>query len=102
MSVQNVKKWQNSGELNWPKGFHRPLPYVGINSPEVPLTVSSVYLFWGSKVSAIGKTEKCPHLREPLSGTPTAQIGGLEMIAQCVPFTVRLKKWQILGELNCP
>ena len=33
------------------------------------------------------EAEKCPHPREPLSGNPTAQIGGLEMIAQCAPYT---------------
>ena len=33
--------------------------------------------------------EKCQHPREPLSGTPTAQIGGRKMIVQCVPYTAR-------------
>ena len=58
------------------------------------LPVSCVYLFLGSKVSEMGKAEKCPHPREmgkaekcphprePLSGTPKAEYGGWEIIAQ--------------------
>ena len=42
--------------------------------------------FWGG-ILEIGEAEKCPHPREPLSGTPTAQIGGMEMIVQCAPYT---------------
>ena len=45
MSVQNVKKWQSSGELNWPWGFPRPIPKVGTDSPEGPLPISSVCFF---------------------------------------------------------
>ena len=48
--------------------------------PESPLPVSCSYLFLGSKVSQMGEAEKCPHPRESLSGTPTAEIGGQEMI----------------------
>ena len=44
--------------------------------------------FGGSKVSEMGEAETCPHPREPLSGTPTAQIGGWEMIVLCFPNTV--------------
>ena len=51
-----------------------------MDSPEGPLPVSGSYLFWGSKVSQMGETEKCPHPRESLSGTPIALIGGQEMI----------------------
>ena len=87
MSVQNVKKWQSSGELNWPWGFPRPLPKVRTDSLEGPLPVSSVCLSLGSKFSEIGEAEKRPHPREPLSGTPTAQIGGWEMIVLWVPYT---------------
>ena len=76
MSVQNVKKWQSSGELNWPWGFQRTHPMVGTESPEGTLPVSGVCLFLGSKVQEIREAEKCLHPREPLSGTPTAQIGG--------------------------
>ena len=76
MAMQNVNKWQSSGELNRPFSFQGPLPKVGTHSPEGPLPVSISYLFWGSKVSEMGGAEKCPHPRVPLSGTPTAQIGG--------------------------
>ena len=55
--------------------------------PEGPLQVSSGCVFLGLKVSEMGEAEKCPHPREPLSGTPTAQIGGLEMIVLWVPYT---------------
>ena len=91
MSVQNVKKWQSSGELNWPWGFPRPFPYVGSDSPEV-LSRFPVFvcLFLGSKVLEMGKAEKCPHPREPLSGTPTAQIVRGEMIVLWVPYTAPL------------
>ena len=58
-----------------------------MDSPEGPLPVSGGYLFLGSTVSEIGEAEKCSHPREPLSGTPTAQIRGREMIVQCVPYT---------------
>ena len=40
-----------------------------------------VICFWGQKVSEMGEAEKCLNPREPLSGTPTTQIGGREMIA---------------------
>ena len=86
MSVQNVKKWQSSGELNWPWGFPRPLPKVETDSPKGPLPISSVCLFLGSKLWEMGEAEKCPHQREPLSGTPTAQNGGREMIVLWVPY----------------
>ena len=42
----------------------------------------------GGKILEIGEAEKCPNPREPLSGTPTAQIGGMEMIVLCFPNTV--------------
>ena len=87
MSVQNMKKWQSSGGLNWPWGFQRPLPNVKTDSLEGPLSVSGGYLFLGSKVWEMGEAEKCPHPREPLSETPTAQIGGWEMIVLGVPYT---------------
>ena len=51
-----------------------------MDSLESHFPVSGVCLFWGSKFSKIEEVEKCPHPREPLSGTPTAQIGGWEMI----------------------
>ena len=51
-----------------------------------PLPVSSGYLFWGSTVSEMGESEKCLRPREPLSGTPTALIGGWEMIVLWVPY----------------
>ena len=86
MSVQNVKKWQSSGKLKWPWGLPWPLLKVGTNSPEGPLQVSSVCLFLGSKVWEMGEAENCPHPREPLSGTTTAQIGGWEMIVLWVPY----------------
>ena len=41
----------------------------------------------------MGEADKCPHAREPLSGTPTAQIGGREMIALCVPYTAPVFVW---------
>ena len=47
MSVQNVKKWQSSGELNWPLDFIRPLPKVETDSPENLFPVSGGYLFLG-------------------------------------------------------
>ena len=34
-----------------------------------------VVVFGGLKVSEMREVEKCPHPWEPLSGTPTAQIG---------------------------
>ena len=71
MSVQNVKKWQSSGELNWPWSFEGPLPKVGTDVHEGPLPVSGGYLFLVSKVSEMGEAEKCTHPREPLNGTPT-------------------------------
>ena len=77
--MQNVKEGQSSGELNWPLDFQGPLPKVGTDSPEGPLSVSGGYLFLGSKVWEMGEAEKCPHPREPRSETPTAQIGGWEM-----------------------
>ena len=70
------RMWKSSVELNGPEGFQRSLPRVWTDSLERPLPVSSVYLFLGSKVSEMGATEKCPHPREPLSGSPTARIGG--------------------------
>ena len=70
-----MKKRQSSGELNRQLDFIRPLPKVGIDSPEGPLYVYSGYLFLGSTVSEMVEAEKCPYTREPLSGTPTAQIG---------------------------
>ena len=42
-------KWQSSGELNWPLDFQGPLPKVGTDSPEGPLSVSGGYLFLGQK-----------------------------------------------------
>ena len=57
-----------------------------MDSPEGPLQVYGGYLFLRSKVWEMGEAEKCPHPREPLSGTPTAQIGGWEMIVLCVPY----------------
>ena len=60
MSVQNMKKWQSSGELNWPYGFQRPLPKVGTDSLEGPLPVFSVYLCLGSKVLEMGEAESVP------------------------------------------
>ena len=87
MSVKNVKKWQNSGELNWASGFEGPLLKVGTGSHEGILSAPGGSLFFGANVSEMGKAEKCPHPREPLSGTPTTQIGGWEMIVQCVPYT---------------
>ena len=41
----------------------------------------------------MGEAEKCPHPREPLSGTPTAQIGGWGMIVLCVRNTAPLFDW---------
>ena len=35
----------------------------------------------------MGEAEKCPHPREQLKETPTAQIGGWEMIVLWVPYT---------------
>ena len=87
MSVKNVKKWQSSGGLNWPWGFQRPLPKVRTDSLEGLFPVSSDCLYLGSKFSEIGEVEKCPHPREPLSGTPTAQIERWEMIVLWVPYT---------------
>ena len=75
MSIE-CENWQISGELNRPFDFIRILPKVGTDSPEGPLQVSSVCLFLGQKIWEIGEAEKCPHSREPLSGTPSAQIGG--------------------------
>ena len=83
----NVKKWQSSGELNWPYSLEGPLPKVETDSPECSLRICGGYLFWGSNVSEMGGAEKCPYPREPLSGTPTAQIGGWEMILLWVPYT---------------
>ena len=74
----------------------------------------------------MGEAKTCPHPREPLSGTPTAQIGGREMIAyvsltlpRCkfeahfkdegdnkrplTPMSVQnVKTWQSSGELILP
>ena len=47
---------------------------MGTDSPEGPFSVSGGYLFLGSNVWEIGEAEKCPHPREALSETPTAQI----------------------------
>ena len=47
-----------------------------------PTGLMTCLIFWGSKVSEMGEAEKCPNHREPLSGTPTAQIGEWEMIVQ--------------------
>ena len=58
-----------------------------MDSPEGTLQVSGGYLLLRSKVWEMGEAEKCPHPREPLSGTPTAQIGGWEMIVLWVPYT---------------
>ena len=74
-----MKKWQSSGELNHPLDFISPLPKVGIDSPEGPLSVSGSYLFLGSTVSEMWEAENCPHPREPLNGTPTAKIGRREI-----------------------
>ena len=56
------------------------------NNPEGLLPVSDGYLFLCSTltVSEMGETEKCPYPREPLSGTPTAKIGGRDMTVQCI------------------
>ena len=81
-----MKKWQSSGELNWVQDFEEPLPKVERGSHEGPLPISSGYLFLGLTVSEMGEFEKCPHPREPLSGTPKAQIGGWEMIVLWVPY----------------
>ena len=70
-------------------GLKRDLPKVGTENPECPLPVSSVYLFLGSKQSEIGEAEKCPNPKEPLSGTPTAQIGGWEIIVLWVTYLHR-------------
>ena len=56
MSVQNVKKGQSSGELNWPWGFPRPLLKVGTGSHEGPLSVSCGNLFLGSTMSEMGES----------------------------------------------
>ena len=61
-----------------------------MDSPEGTLQVSGGYLFLGSKVSEMGEAEKCHHPREPLSGTPTAQIERWEMIVLWVPYTAPL------------
>ena len=50
-----------------------------MDSPEGTLQVSGGYLFLRLKVWEMGEAEKCPHLREPLLGTSTAQMGGWEM-----------------------
>ena len=34
----------------------------------------------GSTVSEMGEAEKCPNPRKPISGNPTAKIGGWEMV----------------------
>ena len=81
---------------DWPYGFQGPLPRVWTDSLERPFPVSSGYLFLGLKVSEIGEAEKCPHPREPLSGTPTAQIGGWEMIVLRVSYTAPLFVWRTL------
>ena len=89
----SLRKWQRSGELKWPYGFKGPLLKAGNDSPEGPLPVSSCYLFLGSTVSNMGEAKTCPHPREPLSGTPTAQNGGREMIAY-VSFTLPRCKFE--------
>ena len=81
-----MKKLQSSGELSWTYGFQGPLAKVGTDSPEGPLPVSSGSLCFGAKVSEMGEAEKCPHPSVPLSGSPTSQIGGREMIVLCVPY----------------
>ena len=53
-----------------------------------PLSVSGGSLFFGSNVSEMELTEKCPNPREQLGSTPTAQMGGQEMIVLCVSYTV--------------
>ena len=55
-----------------------------IGSPEGHLPVSSIYLFWGLKVTEMGEAEKCPQPREH---TPTAHFGRWEMIVLWVPYT---------------
>ena len=37
----------------------------------------------------MSEVEKCPNPRKPLRVTPTAQIGGRDMIVQFVPYTAR-------------
>ena len=58
-----------------------------MDSPEGHLQASSVCLFLGSKFSEIEESEKCDDSKEPLSGTPTAQIERWEMIVLWVPYT---------------
>ena len=78
---------QSLGELKWPLDLEGPLPKVGTDSLEGPLQVFRGYLFLGSKV--LGEAEKWAHPREPVSCTPTAQIGGLEMIVLWVTYMAR-------------
>ena len=73
--------------LIWAKGFQGPIPKVGTDSPKEPLPAPGSSFFFGTKVSEIGEAEKCPHPKEPLSGTLTTQIGGREMLVQCVTYT---------------
>ena len=80
-------KCQSSGELNWVQGFQGPLLQVGTDSPKGPLPALGGYMFYVTKGSEIGEAEKCPHPKEPLSGTLTTQIGGREMLVQCVTYT---------------
>ena len=42
----------------------------------------------GTCVSIAPLTHGCPRPREPLGGTPTAQIRGREMIVECVAYTL--------------
>ena len=73
-----------TGELNWTYGFQGTLQKVRTDSSEGPLSAPVGCLFWRSKASDMGKVEKCPHPKEPLSGTPTTEIRGREMIVLCV------------------
>ena len=70
------------------QGFQGSLSTVRRDNPDCPLPVSGVYLFLCSTVSEIEEAEKGPHPREPLSGTPTAKIGGRDMTVQCITYTV--------------
>ena len=84
-----------------------------------------VVCFWARKFRRWDRLKSVPTPRKPLSGIPTAQIGGREMIVQCVscslprcsfdahfkgmrdnkrpltPMSVKnVKRWQSSGELN--
>ena len=122
--MYKVKKWQSSGELNWSNGFQGPLPKVGKDSLEDPLLDR---LYWGRKFRRWDRLKSVPTPRKPLSGTPTAQIGGREKkvlmyVSLILPryahahfkdngdnkrrlipmFVQSMEKWQISGELNWP